>query len=119
MARKRVSAQERQTQIIDAAIRCFQRKGFENTTVDDIAAEFGLSKGSIYWHYPSKKDILVAVYYHLISRLFQGYEAVILSDAPERQKLIRVAKIFVDRLLKEHEVYRPLMVLWSAAYEGR
>ena len=117
MPPKRASAETRQTQIIDAAIRCFQHKGFQNTTVDDIAAEFGLSKGSIYCHYASKKDILVAVFHHLISRLFEGYEAVILSDAAAREKLIQAAKVFIDRLLKEYEVYRPLMVLWSAAYE--
>ena len=35
---KRASAEERRLQIIQAAMQCFQRKGYENTTIDDIAA---------------------------------------------------------------------------------
>ena len=44
--RSDVSA-ERRTQIIQAAIACFLHKGYNNTTMDDIVAEGGLSKGSL------------------------------------------------------------------------
>ena len=114
---KRGSSKIRQTQIIEAAMRCFQRKGYENTTIDDIAAEYGLSKGSIYWYYASKKDILIAVSEHMISELFEGYQSQFLSDISPKQKLINMFRLFVDMLLKNHEACRPFIVLVGVAYE--
>jgi AcrR family transcriptional regulator len=48
---------ERHAQIIKAALACFSRKGYTNTTMDDIVAESGLSKGSLYWYFDSKDDL--------------------------------------------------------------
>lgn len=51
---------ERRAQIIQAALACFTRKGYNNTTMDDIAAESGLSKGSLYWYFKSKDGLFVS-----------------------------------------------------------
>ena len=48
----------RQEKILGASLKLFVSQGFENTNVDEIAHEAGLSKGSIYWYYKSKLDIL-------------------------------------------------------------
>lgn len=48
----------RRQQIIEAARRCFARKGFAATSMQDIIAESGLSAGSIYSHFDGKADIL-------------------------------------------------------------
>jgi AcrR family transcriptional regulator len=50
-------SEERRAQIIEAALACFSRRGYNNTTMDDIAAESGLSKGSLYWYFESKDDL--------------------------------------------------------------
>jgi AcrR family transcriptional regulator len=114
---KRASTKTRQMQIVQAAMQCFQRKGYENTTIDDIAAEYGLSKGSIYWYYPSKKDILMAVFQHMVSQLFKEYAALVSSPISPRQKLIQMVHLMAKMLLSEYESYRPFMVLMSVAYE--
>jgi AcrR family transcriptional regulator len=51
----------RRDQILDAATKMFVAQGYENSTVDEIAKEAGLSKGSIYWYFKSKLDILFAL----------------------------------------------------------
>ncbi len=56
-----VSKEERRKQIIQAAVACFARKGYHLTTMDDIVAESGLSKGSLYWHFKNKKDLFVTI----------------------------------------------------------
>jgi AcrR family transcriptional regulator len=114
---KRGSQETRQAQIIEAAMRCFQRKGYENTTMDDITAEYGLSKGSVYWYYSSKKDILIAVFEHMMSELFAGYKSQVLSDISPKQKLMNILRLFVGMLLENHEACRPFIVLMSVAYE--
>ena len=48
----------RQDQIINAAVVCFSRKGFHQTTMKDICDEAGLSTGAVYNYFPSKEDIV-------------------------------------------------------------
>jgi AcrR family transcriptional regulator len=50
---------ERRRQILDAAERSFSRAGFHRTTMQDVAAEAGMSPGNLYRYFPSK-DALVA-----------------------------------------------------------
>lgn len=46
--------------VIDAAVRLVARQGFSATSVDDIAGEAGVAKGSVYYNFTSKSDILEA-----------------------------------------------------------
>lgn len=50
----------RREQILDAALACFARNGFHETTIQDIAREARLSHGAIYRYFPSKDDIIEA-----------------------------------------------------------
>ncbi|MBR7829688.1 TetR/AcrR family transcriptional regulator [Actinospica sp. MGRD01-02] len=50
----------RRTQITEAALRCFSRKGLERTSIAEITAESGLSAGSIYTHYRNKAELVQA-----------------------------------------------------------
>jgi AcrR family transcriptional regulator len=50
--------EQRRKQILDAALRCFTRKGFSDTSMGDIIAESGLSAGAIYGHYRSKSELV-------------------------------------------------------------
>jgi len=45
--------------ITDAAIALFAAKGFDNTTVDDIALQAGVAKGTVYYHFASKDQLLL------------------------------------------------------------
>ena len=48
-------------QILEAAMKVFVKNGFSETRMDDIAENSGLSKGAIYHHYKSKKDLFLAL----------------------------------------------------------
>lgn len=49
------------SRILDAAARCFARKGFANASQDEVAAEAGVTKGALYWHFASKHDLFFAL----------------------------------------------------------
>jgi len=51
----------RREQILDAALRCFSRDGFHNTTTADIVRESGVSQGTLYLYFANKDDIVVAL----------------------------------------------------------
>lgn len=61
----------RELQLLDAAARLFTQLGFDKTTVADVAAEAGVSKGAVYLHFASKDALLEA----LILREMQAYAA--------------------------------------------
>src|SRR5689334_9488027 len=51
----------RRTQILDAAVRCFARRGYYQTTIEDLVTETGLSRGALYLYYPSKEAMYLAI----------------------------------------------------------
>lgn len=63
--------QDKKKQILDAAIRCFARKGFNATSIQEIVDELGMAKGSIYFYFKSKDDLFVSVIEYYGQRLFE------------------------------------------------
>lgn len=59
--RKEQIARQRQQQILEAALRVFSKHGFDRATIPDIAREAGISVGTIYNYYESKRDLLVEI----------------------------------------------------------
>jgi AcrR family transcriptional regulator len=59
--RKRLSAEDRRSAILDAALEVFSRRGYNGASIDEIATAAGISKALIYEHFPSKKDLHVSL----------------------------------------------------------
>ncbi|WP_269532303.1 TetR/AcrR family transcriptional regulator [Chitinimonas sp. BJYL2] len=57
--------------ILDAAARVFARKGFLAASLDEVAADTGLTKGAVYWHFKSKNELFFAL---LDSRFQQEFD---------------------------------------------
>jgi AcrR family transcriptional regulator len=51
---------DRRDEIVDAALRCFRKSGFQGTSMAEIIAESGLSAGAIYGYFDSKSEIVLA-----------------------------------------------------------
>jgi len=66
--RERLRPDARIALILDAALQEFSARGYEATRVDDIARRAGLSKGGLYAHFQSKRDIFGALLEHVLIR---------------------------------------------------
>jgi AcrR family transcriptional regulator len=62
--KRRLTAEERRTGILDAALAVFSQRGYHEASIDDIASEAGVSKALIYEHFASKQEL----YADLIAR---------------------------------------------------
>lgn len=62
-------AEERKNEILDVAERLFAAKGFDNTSTTDILEEVGIARGTLYYHFKSKEDILDAMIGRMTDRL--------------------------------------------------
>lgn len=59
--RRHIDRETKKAEILDVAEEMLINKGFEATTVADIAHKAGVSNNAVYWYYPSKDDIFAAV----------------------------------------------------------
>jgi AcrR family transcriptional regulator len=94
---KHRSPDERAEQILHAARQCFLENGYFATRMDEIADESGLSKGGIYFHFDSKKDIfrsLVEQEYETAMELVAG---AIDSDADIESMIMDLGHHFTQR----------------------
>lgn len=83
--------QARRRQIAQAALRCFARSGFQQTSMADIIAESGLSAGAIYGHYKSKEELVeLAVSTVLDDRFVEVAEARERDPLPTPGEMVRL-----------------------------
>lgn len=64
-------AEERREEILDAAERLFAAKGFDNTSTGDILDAVGIARGTLYYHFKSKEEILDGVIQRITGRLMR------------------------------------------------
>ena len=83
MSFKEQMLQAREEAIIQAVNRLLADKGFDAMTVDEVAAEVGIAKASLYRHFPSKEDLAAAAMVFVMKRA-QGFLATLLQggDTP-------------------------------------
>lgn len=67
---------ETRDRILAGAARVFARKSYQRATLDEVAAEVGLTKGAIYWHFRSKTDLFTA----LLDQRFREETAPLAAD---------------------------------------
>jgi AcrR family transcriptional regulator len=85
----------RQQEILDAAARVFHEKGYDSTSIQDIAGEVGILKGSLYYYISSKEDLL----FEIIERTHrEGLENVNRALESEGDALEKLRTVIVAHL---------------------
>ena len=81
--------------ILDATDRLLARFGYRKMTVEDIAAEAGLGKGSIYLHFSSKEEVVLSHIDRIVDRLQARLKEIAHSDAAvaERLRLMLLTRV--------------------------
>lgn len=110
--RNRTTSRER---LLIAAAKVFAERGFERASVDEIAAEAGLSKGSLYWNFASKDDLFEALLEEHVDRRARAI-LNLTKEAPAGLDMSAEASRWFSELLREE---RQLILLsheyWSRA----
>jgi AcrR family transcriptional regulator len=86
--RRRADAEQNLTAILDAAVRTLSAQ--PEASVEDIARAAGLSRQTVYAHFPSREALLDAVVARLTAEVAAAFEAAGLEDAPPAEALIRL-----------------------------
>lgn len=81
---------ERRNEILDAAERLFSTKGYEKCTVNDILNEVSIAKGTFYYYFKSKKEVLEAIVSRYTKQIIKRVEAVLEKDLRPEEKLLQI-----------------------------
>lgn len=98
---KRADARRNEATLLDAAAAVFVTSGVE-APVRDIAARAGVGMGTIYRHFPTRADLVIAVYRHQIEACAEAGPAFLASAATPHEALRRWIDLFVDFLVTKH-----------------
>ncbi len=81
MKKRIVKAPEiRRTEILNAAGELFKNQGYVNTTVEAIIQQVGIAKGTFYYYFESKEDILDALVHEMVGQICADYKKI--ADDP-------------------------------------
>ncbi len=69
-------AAERKNEILDAAETLFSQKGFDGTSISDIIEKVGVARGTVYYHFKSKEDIMDSLIDRLNMRLLSAAKEI-------------------------------------------
>jgi AcrR family transcriptional regulator len=105
--------EERKTQILNAAWTCFTRQGYNNTTMDDIVAESGLSKGSLYWHFDSKDALFEAAVLAFFNEVGQEVFAALEQCETVSDKLRAAARGTVNLGRRAEGLFSLIVEFWA------
>ena len=113
--RRRLSREERISEILDAAVRLVMRDGVLKLTMERIALEAGSSKGLVYNYFDSLTALLIAVYARENRRL-QSQQLEALGESPDFEDIVRITAR-VNR--EQGDTRQQLIARLSASEEAR
>ena len=98
---KRADARRNEETLLEAAAAVFVKSGVD-APVRDIAAKAGVGLGTIYRHFPTRADLVIAVYRHQVDACAEAGPALLASSPTPHAALTRWVGLFVDFLTTKH-----------------
>jgi AcrR family transcriptional regulator len=98
---KRADARRNEKTLLDAAAAVFVASGVD-APVRDIAAKAGVGLGTIYRHFPTRADLVIAVYQHQVEACAEAGPALLASSGSPYAALTQWIDLFVDFLITKH-----------------
>jgi len=100
----------RRAQLLRESARLFREKGYDATSVRDIAAATGLQSGSWVYHFKTKQDILAAVMEQGLQQALEHIEAIARQQLPPRERFRALLRTHLDTLLGPGQDFIPVLL---------
>jgi AcrR family transcriptional regulator len=91
----------RKRAILRSAAAAFRRVGFERASMEDISASLGMTKGSLYYYFRNKQELLYFCQDHSLDVMLAAASQIARLRAPADEKLARVIRAHLDCILDE------------------
>ena len=95
----------RKNNILSGALRVFNLRGIEKTTMDEIALESGFGKATLYYYFTSKDEVFIAIMEDGWKKLWEGIESRIVEELSPRKKFIGIIRKMASIVKNNKIVY--------------
>ena len=102
--------QRRRKEIFDASVHLFLDKGFNETTMREIAQAAGVGKSTLYDYYQSKDEILVSYFENEIQTITERAQEIVAQDLGVPEKLRKIMQMHLEYLVDNKKLYLKLSV---------
>ncbi len=107
-SQKRIRRKSRKDEIIKAASNLFSQKSYHDVTMDQIAGEVGVAKGTIYLYFKSKENLYLGILEHTFETIESILEKEIAKEDPAPQKLKKILRLIFQFYFQNMDVLRIL-----------
>jgi TetR/AcrR family transcriptional regulator, transcriptional repressor for nem operon len=116
---KQERAARTRAEIIEKAVRLFSQQGYHATTMVDLARAIKMSPGALYWHFPTKEDILLAACEMLHARFMGEFVPRVeeMRKKTARDQLAAYAQVAIDAI-SENRTYALFFTIMGAESIG-
>jgi len=87
--------------IIQSALSIISEKGYHATTMEDIAAKILMTKGSVYYYFKDKQDLVYKIQKMLLEQSINNIEQILTEDLSPRGKLEKTIIAHIEYLITE------------------
>jgi AcrR family transcriptional regulator len=108
--------------ILDAAMRLLVGRGYLKATMSDVAAEAGVGRGTVYWHFASKDDLFFCLLEREVSRFDVGFAELMGVDAPaiaRLESLVRASFAFYSEAPNLFQAFLSVLAGADEAMQAR
>lgn len=98
-------AEGRRREILVAAANVFARDGYASASLDDVAAQIGVTKGVIYYYFRSKEEIFTEIRATAIRDAIERLEAIVAEGGPPEHLLRAAVRDLVDHIFDDLDRY--------------
>ena len=100
---REIRYEEKRAAIIMSAARAFGRKGFHGATIEDITDELKMTKGSLYYYFSTKEELLFETHTLSLGKVLQGIIDINATDDPPDLKLRKAIASHLEILARDFE----------------
>jgi len=104
MKRTKEEAEQTKKKLVDIALDTLIKEGFENVTLENVAAKAGVTRGAIYWHFNNKEDLLDYLIKSKDVESIEIMDNISKSDAAPMEKIDMLISGNFPKLKKQSEM---------------
>ena len=101
--------EERRNEIIETAGKLFEKKGYEQTQVQDIVNEIGVAKGLFYYYFKSKDEVMEELADRYADAIIDAVNKLIDKDISTFDKINCIFQIFIDSAEKKFGIFMGIL----------
>ncbi|MDQ0216755.1 AcrR family transcriptional regulator [Oikeobacillus pervagus] len=100
---------KKKEEIILSAIKIVNRKGYQGATMEEIAAELLMTKGSLYYYFKNKEDLIFQCHQLVLSNAMEEFQAQLEEPTSYEERLRKMIQIHIEYAIEEKETFNMII----------